>query len=244
MRLLTLLFIFAASAAQAKDCIIPKIVSKDLKGVIEFSKCIQQRVGALEAENADLRKELKALQKLLADVPGELINVNGRETRRGGQLLTQASFTLPARSGDGMSFLAVDDKLLGDLCAQGCSLFLQVAREDLRGTTMDGPTAIGPCTFRYAAKTGAWSLDNCGAPVSGVDGDGKATGPGGGEAVASAGEACILADAEPLRGVEAQDPAAGETLGRDRGRALYLIAESSANGPAGGRFRCELKFTR
>lgn len=242
MRTLLLSLFLATGAAHAEDCKLPEGKNEELKGVIEFSKCIQKRVNALETENAALRESLEAMQKTLASVPGELVNVNGRETRSGGERLTQASYTMPSRAGTGAAFLAVDDKVAGELCAQGCSVSLQMTTEG--GTIPTEPGAIGPCTFRYNAKSGAWSLNGCGEPVSGVDGNGKPTGEGGGETIAVAGGACILADAEPLRQVDAQAPKATETLGRDRGKALYLIADSRLAGAGAGRFRCELKLAR
>jgi hypothetical protein len=242
MRALLILLFLAAGAAHAEDCKLPEGKNEALKGVIDFSKCIQKRVNALETENAALREALAEMQKTLASVPGELVNVNGRETRSGGERLNQASYTVPSRSGTGAAFVAVDDKVASDLCAQGCAVSLQMTTES--GMIPAEPGAIGPCTFRYDAKSGAWSINGCGDAVSGIDGNGKATGAGGGEQIASAGGACILADAEPLREVDTQTPEGTENLGRDRGKALYLIADARLAAAGSGRFRCELKLVR
>lgn len=244
MRNFLILMFLATGAAQAEDCELPVGRNEALRGVIDFSDCIQTRVNELEAENTALRQNLDDLRKTLADFPGELVNINGRETRFGGERLALASYLLPSRSGEGAASLAIDDKVAGDLCALGCTLFLQATGEDARGIATVEPGAIGPCSFRYDAKSGAWSVSGCGQTASGIDGNGNPTGEGGGEVIASAG-VCMLADAEPLRKIDDDQPAnTGEALSRDRGMALYLIASPARSGAATGQFRCGLKLTR
>lgn len=245
MRVFLILLFLATGAAHAEECKLPAGDNKELTGVVNFSKCIQKRVNALENENAALREDLAAVQKIVADLPGELLNVNGRETRTGGQTLYRATYSLPSRTGTGAAYIAVDDKVAGALCAQGCALMLQMTGDDALGSpaTKASP-AVGPCTFRYSATSGAWSISGCGEVVSGVDGNGKPTGAGGGERIVSVGGACILADAEPLRQVDATVPEVGETLGRDRGKALFLIADAGQAETSAGRFKCELKLAQ
>jgi len=223
--------------AAAQECKLPYSRNESLLGVTDFAKCIQNRVNVLESENVKLRKDLTELRKSLANFPGEVTNENGRETRMGGERIVRASYTLTSRSREARASLAIDAKLMADLCGTDCSVTLLAVGERLR----DAPShseALGPCTFRYNGRSGAWSFGGCVDPVSGVDGDGTPSAATGGQIIGAVGEACIFADAEPSRTLgQPEGP-----LGRDRAKGLFLIADPSLWSGDEDRFRCELKL--
>jgi hypothetical protein len=236
-RFLLALCILPAPAA-ADECKLPYPRNKELMGVTEFADCIQKRVKVLETENAKLRKDLDDMRKSLVNFPGEVINENGRETRLGGDRIARASYSLTSRSREARTGLAIDAKLMDELCSTDCTVTLLAVGERLRDTPGKSE-ALGPCTFRYNGRSGAWSFGGCVEPISGVDGDGTPSAATGGDIIATVGEACLLADAEPSRALDQ----GGGILGRDRGKGLYLIADPSLWQGDEDRFRCELKFS-
>lgn len=241
MRLLPVLLCLLATAVQAQDCEPPRSDGHSVTGLGAFAKCMNDRVARLEADNAVLREELDRLRGTLAEFPGELTNDNGRVTRTGGDNLVQASFATSARKGQAAAGLAVDQAALEAMCAVGCTLHLALTAEALRKNDPPPVFADASCPLRYTAANGAWSQGGgCGAAVSGVDGDGKPPGQGGGEVLASAGGACLLADAEPGRGVKED----GQVLGADRTKGLFLVAAPLLFTGTDVRFRCEMKISR
>lgn len=241
MRFLPALILLLASAAQAKDCDIPKNDGRIVTGLADFAKCMNERVGSLEAENARLRQELETTRGSLAKFPGELTNDNGRVSRTGGENLVQARFTNSGRKGQTASGLVVDQVALEQICAAGCTLRLSLTAEALRKSDPPPVFADATCSLRYTAGSGAWAQGGgCGEAVSGVDGDGKPPGKAGGEVVASVGGACILADAEPGRGVAAEGP----VLAADRSKGLFLIAAPPLFTGTDARFRCQMTIGR
>jgi hypothetical protein len=248
MRAIVFAFFLTTGVAAAEDCRLPVFENKALSGVVDFSKCIRKQVSDLETENAKLRKELDEMQKALANFPGELVNENGRETRFGGDRLTQATYTLKVRTRESTSSVALDPKVLGELCGLGCTVFLIQTGERLGNAASTSASALGPCSFLYDAKIGTWSLGGCGEAVSGTDGNGTPTGADGGEVIATVGASCTLADAEPARAVEQAPETEVETvaqrLGNDRAKGLFLIANPALWSGEEDRFRCELRFAR
>lgn len=241
MRFLPALLCLLASAAQAKDCEPPIFEERKVTGFIAFAKCMNDRVGKLEEENAKLRDELEKTRDSLAEFPGELKNDNGRVTRTGGDNLVQASFATSARKGQAAAGLAIDQQALEAMCAVGCTLHLALTAEALRKSDPPPVFADATCSLRYTTKNGAWSQGGgCGDAASGVDGDGKPPGEAGGEVLAAAGGACLVADAEPGRGVNKD----GQVLGADRAKGLFLVAAPLMFTGTDARFRCELKIVR
>ncbi|MCX7286553.1 MAG: hypothetical protein NTW20_03060 [Rhodobacterales bacterium] len=241
MRWIFVVLALASGAASAKDCEPPKRVNEELSGVIKFSECMIDKVAGLERENAELRKELDKIQTALTKFPGEMRNEDGRVTRSGGENLMQATFITGARRGAGPAALAIDQKALEAICAVGCTVNLVLAAEALRKEDPGSVNTAATCSLRYTAKSGTWSQGGgCGDPVSGVDGDGKPPGKSGGEVIATVGDACVLADSEPGRSVDA----AGQLLGADRAKGIYLIAAPALWTGTEARFRCEMKISR
>jgi hypothetical protein len=241
MRLILVAFALLAGTAAAKDCEPPKRVGEELNGVIKFSECMIDKVAGLERENSDLRKDLEKIQAALKKFPGEIRNEGGRVTRSGGENLVLATFVTDARRGSGPVALEIDQKALEAICAVGCTLNLALAAEGLRKDDPGSVNTAVTCSLRYDAKGGEWSQGGgCGDPVSGIDGDGKPPGESGGEAIAVAGGACVLADSEPARSVDAD----GQLLGEDRAKGLFLVAAPTAWTGTEARFRCEMRIAR
>jgi hypothetical protein len=230
-----------AGAAEAKDCVLPKWDGIRMDELDAFAECVNARMAALEQENAGLRSELEKIRKSLTGLPGEFRNENGRVTRSGGESLVQATFTSAARRREGPAALPVDLKVIEALCETGCTINLVMEGEALRKGDPVSSSAVATCLLRYSGKNGAWSQGGgCGDAVSGVDGDGKPPGKSGGETIASAGAACVLADSEPNRAIGGAEG----LLDGDRSRGLFLIAVPALFQGTEARFRCEMKVTR
>lgn len=241
MRFLPVFVLLLASAVQAEDCDIPQNDGHVVTGLGAFAKCMNERVGKLEEENARLRQELETTRGSLDEFPGALKNDNGRVSRTGGENLVQASFSNSGRKGQTASGLAVDQAALEQICANGCTVRLALMAEALRKSDPPPVFADATCSLRYTPVSGAWAQGGgCGAAVSGVDGDGKPPGKAGGEVLASVGGACILADAEPGRGVAAEGP----VLATDRTKGLFLIAAPALFTGTDARFRCQMTIGR
>lgn len=241
MRLLSVLLVLLATTAHARECEAPKQEGGEVRGLRAYVDCMNKAVATLERDNADLKKELEKIQASLSKFPGEFRNEDGRVTRSGGDSLVHATFSTGARRREAAAALGIDQKALEALCAVGCTINLMLSAEGLRKSDPPPVFADATCTLRYTAKSGAWSQGGgCGDAVSGVDGDGKPPGGSGGEIIGSAGEACILADSEPARGVSPD----GQLLNADRAKGLYLIAAPALWTGTETRFRCELKLSR
>ena len=238
MRWILLVLLLFPALAFAKDCEPPTREGMEIRGLFSFSECMIDKVAALERENAAIKTELEAIRAALSKFPGELQIDNGRVTRTGGETLVQASFITTARRREGTVALGADQKALEALCAIGCKVNLVLAPEGLRDDDPGTAAVVATCSLHYAAKSGACSLGGCGNPVSGVDGDGKPPGNSGGEVIASAGGACLLADSEPSRSVNSE----GGMLGGDRAKGLFLIATPALWTGTEDRFRCVLKL--
>lgn len=241
MRWSLVLVALAAGAADARDCALPRVDSYQIEGLLAFSDCVNERIAALENENAALRAELESVRVALKRLPGDFLNEGGKVTRSGGQSLVQATFIATARRREGPAALAIDQGVLETLCSVGCSITLVMEGEALRKGDPGSVSEVASCQLRYSAKNGAWSQGGgCGNAVSGIDGDGKPAGKVGGDVIASSGGACILADSQPSRSVGTGD----QLLEADRERGLYLIAAPAFFPGTEARFRCELKFVR
>lgn len=239
---LALLLLASGGISHAGDCQLPRQIGKDYAGVIDFAKCMNERVSALERQNAELREAIAKLQSALSQVPGELQNDGGRITRSGGEALTVATFTTKVRRREGSARLEIDQAVVEKLCERGCALNLVLVPEGLRADDPVEASTAGTCTFVYSTENGAWSqTGGCGDPTSGVDGDGKPAGDPGGDVIATVGGACILADSEPSRSVGAAD---AQMLNADRARGLFLIAAPNLWTGTEDRFHCELKIGR
>lgn len=241
MRLALIFSLVLVGPSLAKDCEPPKKEGREISGLIDFSECMIDKVAALERENAALKMDLETIETALSRFPGELRNENGRVTRIGGDNLVLATFSTSARRRETVASVAIDQTALEALCGIGCTINIVLSAEGLRKDDPPPVFADASCTLRYTAKSGAWAQGGgCGEPVTGVDGDGKPPGRSGGEVIATAGGVCILADAEPGRGVAAD----GQLLGADRAKGLYLIATPALWTETADRFRCDVKFGR
>jgi hypothetical protein len=241
MRVLFVILVLAAGAAQARDCKEPWWEDKILKGMGTYVQCVNDRLAELEKEKAQLQDQVDKLDKIMAGLPGELTDLNGRVTRSGGGKLTRAGFSLDARARQAAMGLDIDQKALEQLCGEGCSLTLVLTAIGLREGDPTPIFATGPCAFQYKAKSGAWTRSGaCGNEAAGVDGDGILSDVPGGDVIATAGEACLLADSGPRRSVDPED----QPLSRDREKGLALIADPSLWKGSEQRFRCDLRITR
>lgn len=241
MRELLVILIFAAGAAQARDCKEPWWENKVLKGMGTYVDCVNTRLAELETQKARLQDKVDKLEKIMAGLPGEMTDLNGRVTRSGGGTLMRAGFALDARARQAAMETEIDQNALEQLCGEGCSLTLVLTAVGLRDGDPTPIYAIGPCAFQYKAKSGAWTRSGaCGGEASGVDGDGSISDAPGGEVIAIAGDACLLADSGPLRRVDPED----QTLSRDRAKGLVLIADPARWTGREQRFRCDLRLSR
>jgi hypothetical protein len=241
MRVLLVILILAADAAQARDCKEPWWENKVLKGMGTYVECVNARLAELETEKAQLQDQVDRLEKIMAGLPGEMTTLNGRVTRSGGGALMRAGFGLDARARQAAMETEIDQTALEQLCGEGCSLTLVLTAIGLRDGDPTPIFAVGPCAFQYKAKSGAWTRSGaCGPEASGVDGDGSLSDAPGGEVIASAGDACLLAESGPRRSVDPED----QPLSRDRDKGLVLIADPARWTGSEQRFRCDLRLTR
>lgn len=241
MRVLFVLLMLAAGAAQAEDCKRPQYENKMMRGLDEFVDCVNRRLAGLEKEKALLQDRVESLEKLISGLPGEMTDTNGRVTRSGGGALVRAAVSLDARSRQAVMERRIDQKALEQLCGEGCNVTLSLTAVGLREGDPTPIFAVGPCGFQYKVKSGAWTLgEACGKAVSGVDGDGSLADAAGGEVIVTAGEACQFADSGPRRSVDPED----QPLSRDRDKGLVLIADPALWTGSEQRFRCDLRITK
>jgi hypothetical protein len=241
MRLILIALCLLTGAAEARTCKPPEVQGREIHGLRSFSECLVAEIADLRRQHAELQREIKELRSLLASVPGEIENRNGRVTLLGGDRVAQATYLLDARTRGDAAALDIDQQILETLCESGCLISLSLAAEGLREADPAQVAALGPCAFHYNRKSGAWALSGaCGDPVSGIDGDGIPNGTSGGEAIVAVDGACLLADSEPVRSVDAK----AQTLGGDRAKGLFLIADPALWQGEESRFRCELKIAR
>jgi hypothetical protein len=241
MRLMLIVFLLLSGAAQARDCDPPRVTFDEVLGLRDFSRCLLAEIADLKREQARLLGEIGKLQKRVASVPGEFVNENGRVTLLGGDDLVRASFAVTSRARDGAIALGIDQAVLEELCAKSCTLSLTLTAVGLRQADPAPVFAVGPCVFRYNGASGVWARsDACGKATMGVDGNGRPRGRSGGEVIVAAAEACLLADSEPSRDLEAER----QSLGRDLERGLFLIADAAYWDGDEARFRCDLKVSR
>lgn len=241
MRWMLFVVAFLAGTAEARECREPYWENKNLKGMGDFAKCVNERLAELETENAQLKDDVKDLEKTLDGLPGEMTDMNGRVTRSGGGNLTRAGFALDGRARQAAMGMDIDQKALEKLCGEGCSLTLVLTAVGLREGDAAPVFATGPCAFQYKAKSGAWTRGgDCGETMAGVDGNGSVAGDTGAEVIAEAGAACILADSEPAKGVGSE----AQPLAADRDKGLVLIANPALWKGSEQRFRCDLKIAR
>jgi hypothetical protein len=242
MRLLLVLLVLTAGAARAEDCKRPQYENNMLiRGLDDFVDCVNKRLAGLENEKALLQERVDSLEKLISGLPGELSDNNGRVTRSGGGTLVRAAISLDARSKQATIEKRIDQKVLEQLCGEGCTVTLSLTAVGLREGDPAPIFAVGPCSFLYKAKSGAWTLGKaCGATASGVDGDGALSDAPGGDVILTAGEACLFADSGPRRSVEPED----QPLSRDRDKGLFLIADPALWAGSEQRFRCDLRIAR
>lgn len=241
MRVLLVLLVLTAGAARAEECKRPKYENKMFYGLDAYVDCVNKRLAGLEKDKALLQDRVDALEKLISGLPGELTDTNGRVTRSGGGAVVRAAFSLDARSKQAAMDKRIDQKVLEQLCGEGCNVTLSLTAVGLREGDPTPIYAVGPCGFQYKAKSGAWTLGQaCGAAASGVDGDGSLSDAPGGDVILTAGEACLFADSGPRRGVDPED----QPLSSDRDKGLFLIADPALWTGSEQRFRCDLRITR
>lgn len=241
MRVLILIGVLLAGAAEARECKPPRVEGTQVFGFREFAECTNAEIADLKKENARLTDVVEKMEKTLAGVPGEMTNTNGRVVRSGGDNLVRAVMSLDGRARQAAMGMNIDQKALEKLCGEGCSLTLVLTGVGLREGDPTPVFVSGPCAFQYKAKSGAWTRGGaCGAETSGVDGNGLPTGATGGEIIATAGEACMLADSGPRRPVDPET----EALSRDREKGLVLIADPGLWTGSEQRFRCDLSIVR
>ena len=237
-----LLLMLAAGPGQARQCQLP-LITRDSQVPTRFLSCLLDEIGDLKREQARLRRALDDLQGVAAELPGEFRNENGQTTQTPNRTLTEATLILSSRSISETTSLPLKQDVMETLCAEtgGCMITLFLRPEGLRETDPASTVATGPCLFDYDATNGAWVRGGaCGddGALAGADGNGRPGGTDGGEIIASAAGACILADSDPGLSVGPDT----SLLGRDHARGLFLIAAPSLGSAGLGRFRCELKI--
>lgn len=260
IRLATLLIcLLAALPAAARDCsgALPRGVPLRSYVLRDAVDCLISELRVLQRNQSRMAEELdrtrRALAVAQAAIPVDYLNEDGRITLPENRPIGRASFVLSARTTGGPASLALDRAVVAELCgdAGGCSL--RLARRDL-GLAAAPPDGTGPCLFLFDSASGGWFRSaGCGdAAARGIDGNGGAIGSGGGEILAKAGGACLLADADARRGPgPAPDQGAGPNAGPNAGPdtafltsdqtpGLFLIAAPERTADRAPRFRCEL----
>lgn len=216
----------------------------------EYLRCLEGELARLSREQARLAAALEAQARALAALPADYANVEGRVTAVPGRPVGRAVFVVSSRRGAAAASLALDRAVVEALCARpgGCRIALAHQALEFGFANPRVATGVGPCLFAYDPAGGAWFRgEACGSPAArGIDGDGGATGTGGGEVIAAAAGACLLADADSGQ----KSGADGPVLGRDAGPGFFLIAAPEGEAGTGGtggtggapRFRCELRI--
>ena len=241
-----LLSLLGLSGAEARNCVMPPASLKQSTeqfGAYNTLACALAEINDLKAEQAQLRAEVNRLKRAVRELPGEFRNEDGKISKPDGGKIGSATFLLTARSGLGSASLPIEQSLLAELCSGGggCSVTVLYEAEGIRLGETTETIAVGPCSLSYNPTSGSWARgDGCGEAgvPTGIDGNGSPVSGGGGETIAAAGGACVLADADAGRSVGGS----GEFLGGDSARGFHLIAAPALREKTGGRFRCELKI--
>jgi hypothetical protein len=245
MRILALLALClcAALPAAARDCRVemPSGLPRHPFAFVDVLECLLDEIAALKRERARLTGRVAELEATLATIPADYVNADGRIEAAADRPVARARFVLTARTTGGSAALALDPAVLEALCARpgGCAIALAERVLDLGRPEAEAAEGVGPCLFLYDPGDGAWfRAAGCGAgeAVRGVDGNGGPMGDGGAEIVASAGQVCLLADAEARTGP------GSALLARDYSDGLFLIAAPGLGADPARRFRCELQI--
>ncbi len=244
MRLVPMIvaLMLTAVPVAARECRLPLLIG-DAAVPTSFLSCLLDEISDLKRDQTRLRREVNELTEALSELPGQFRNEDGVVSADEDRKLATASFRLTSRSTSDTTSLPVDQDAMETLCAGtgGCTVTLFLRPEGLRPADPVDIVATGPCLFDYDPKNGVWVRGGaCGeaGALTGTDGNGTPGGNDGGEIVAAAGGACLLADSDPGLTV---GPGAG-LFGRDHSRGLFLVAAPSLRDNGSGRFRCELKI--
>ena len=244
MRLLAACVVWAclASGAAAQGCgdLRPRFPYDRPLETRDYLRCLEGEVARLTRDQARLAAAIEAQARALAAIPADYANTDGRVTAVPGRPVGRAVFAVSSRRGAAAAALPLDRGVVQALCARpgGCRVTLAHQALGFGFANPRETTGVGPCLFALDEASGAWFRgETCGGPARrGIDGDGGATGTGGGEVIAEAAGACLLADADSGRKTGADGP----VLARDSGPGLFLIAAPAGDGAE--RFRCELRI--
>lgn len=238
MRLFALVVLcLVAAPASAQDCgrLRPTFLHDRADEIRDYLRCLEAEIAGLRRDTARLQRALEEQARILATLPADYANIDGRVAAEPGRPVGRAVFALSSRRAEAAASLALDRGVVEALCARpgGCTIALAQQALGFGFGTPQVATAAGPCFFGYDPAGGAWFRgEGCGGPeVRGTDGDGAAPDAGGGEVIAAVA-GCLLADADSGR----KAAGAADLLARDTGPGLFLIAAPGGE----DRFRCEL----
>jgi hypothetical protein len=214
----------------------------DGEAMQEFLRCLNNRITDLHKTNNQLQRRIAKLEAVAGNLPTAWSNEDGVITEEPGRPIGNASFLLSARSTGGANSLAIEQRVLEEVCGTsgGCTLTIAMNQLSLFDKKPKESAVSGPCQLTYKPDSGDWAVSGgCGgAPQSGIDGDGGLGSDGGNSVeIAAAGGACILADSGLSKTVGGD-----EELTSDRSKGLFLIAMPSRQSGAERRFQCELSF--
>ena len=232
------------SGAQVRNCQL-ELTSQhysDGEAMQGFLRCLNNRITDLHKANNQLKRRIAKLEAVAGELPTAWSNENGVIKEEPGRPIGSADFLLTARTTGGASSLAIEQRVLEELCSAsgGCSVTIAKNQLSLFNKEPTQSAVSGPCQLTYSADSGDWALSGgCGSePKSGTDGDGGLGSEGGNSVeIAVAGDACILADSGLSKSVGGD-----EGLATDRSKGLFLIAVPSRQSGVKRRFQCELSL--
>ena len=188
-----------------------------------------------------LKKTVAEFESIVKRMPADYSNLDGEVTEEIDRVIGRATFLLTSNGGNSASAMTIDQRALEQVCgkAGGCDITMLFRQLSLFDSEPKDSSLSGPCGFTYQPDSGEWSLgigcEGDGAK-SGVDGDQSVGLQGeGGDLIVESGGACILAESDLGRAM-----GQSESLARDHGQGLFLIAMPSRQPEGIRRFQCEL----
>ena len=212
--------------------------------VQRLEDCFNREIRRLERKIRTFERTLKAYEALIEAQPVPYVNRNSVIEVEDNRPIGSAKFILASRQTGGANSLALDPKVLGELCgASQCALTVRMRRLKLIGTGTGKVDTMGPCGFLYNAEKGEWSLGaGCGRPtsISGRDGDGALDPDNERQGfLASAGGACHLSESDMASFSRSEF-----RLLDDYAKGLFLISVPDLQSDGATRYECEIELRK